>query len=164
MKLVLGVIDIPRAQDTKTEKPQKGRRRTVNKRESIDAEFATTGDVAEWLEKEYHLMQTFLELHKDRIEAEAKACLDRTIANIVIGAPLDSAQYAFSELEEQVTIMFKRWLSENGPAEAGIPGTPTKAALAGVNHRMKHPYAKRGPRISFIDTGQYQATFKAWVI
>jgi len=44
----------------------------------------------------------------------------------------------------------------------GIPGVPTKAALRGVNHRLKHPYRRRGARPSFVDTSLYMSSFKAW--
>jgi hypothetical protein len=37
------------------------------------------------------------------------------------------------------------------------------AALHGVSHRFKHPYARRARRPSFIDTGLYQNSFAAWV-
>ncbi|NDU92421.1 MAG: hypothetical protein G3I10_07405 [Ferrovum sp.] len=38
------------------------------------------------------------------------------------------------------------------------------SAEAGVSHRKKTPYAKDNPaRPAFIDTGLYQASFRAWV-
>jgi len=43
----------------------------------------------------------------------------------------------------------------------GYPGVPTRAALMGVNSRLKKRRGKRRP--SFRDTGLYQASFMAWV-
>ena len=55
----------------------------------------------------------------------------------------------------------KQFISSGEMEKLGYPGVPTKAALMGVNHRLKK---KRGPRrVSFIDTGQYQANLTNWV-
>jgi hypothetical protein len=46
----------------------------------------------------------------------------------------------------------------------GLRGVPTKAALKGINHRLRHPYRKSNPRRpSFVDTGLYVASFRAWM-
>jgi hypothetical protein len=57
---------------------------------------------------------------------------------------------------------FKDMLSQRA-YDGKIMGVPTKAAQAGVSHRFKKPYAKRASRPSFIDTGQYQASFVSWM-
>jgi hypothetical protein len=44
-----------------------------------------------------------------------------------------------------------------------IPGVPTTAAQRGISHLQQRPYAKRSSRPSFVDTGMYQRSFRAWV-
>jgi hypothetical protein len=43
-------------------------------------------------------------------------------------------------------------------------GIKTLAARRGVSHLLPHPYSKNNPpRPSFIDTGLYRKSFRAWV-
>ena len=76
--------------------------------------------------------------------------------------------------KRQISTYFKQFLAMRQIEGFGIPGVPTQAALNGVNHRFKNPRGKwtgkgkdrkfqRNPRRpSFIDTGMYQASSKAW--
>lgn len=122
----------------------------------------TTGDVATILEDKYHIMQIFAESFA---ENEIQKAFDHSavgaLENIMMGAPYDKVSLT-AEAEGEIEGAFKHFLSlqlMDGLAE----GVPTGASLKGVNHRLKKPYAKsNGPRPSFIDTGQYQASFKAW--
>jgi hypothetical protein len=75
-----------------------------------------------------------------------------------------SSANPFSSAETAITTMFKQFLATGAIEHMGIPGVPTQAAKDGVNHRLKHPYAKSNPRReSFIDTGAYSAHFIAWI-
>ena len=160
--LHLGVIDIPYAgpgystpSTTRKSRPSK-RPRARGGPISI-----STGDVAEILEAEYHIMETFYELHEAMIAQEATDSVQDAIDALVMGAPhtLDP----FGSVMQTIEARFKQFLSLREMDRLGIPGVPTKAAQMGVSHRFKHPYARRAERPSFIDTGQYQASFKAWV-
>ena len=64
--------------------------------------------------------------------------------------------------ESKIENMFKKAISGK-EFDSLIPGVPTEAAKRGVNHRLAHPYAKRGPRPSFLDTSLYSSSFKSWV-
>jgi hypothetical protein len=137
-----------------------GRRR--KKRTTGSRSAVTTGDVAEILEAKYHVMEVFYELNKEKIGDLIVRSLAGRIETIQQGgyAGYDEPYTAATSVIED---MFKQFLSQKIIERIGIPGVPTKAALAGVSHRFKHPYAKREPRPSFIDTGLYQASFKTWV-
>ena len=140
MKLHLGVADFPYS----------------------DGDGKSTGDVAERLEGRYRIMQRFAAAHEDFIKAELQKALEEGFERLGIGGNLPPNIFsgACSEIEER----FKQFLDLRELDAAGDPGIPTKASLEGVNHRLKHPYAKSNPpRPSFIDSGQYQAAFKAWV-
>ena len=122
----------------------------------------TTGDVAEILEAKYHVMESFYELHQEEIGDLIVRSLAAKIETIQQGgyAGFDEP---FAGATTVIEDRFKQFLSQKEIETLGIPGVPTKAALAGVSHRFKHPYAARGARPSFIDSGLYQASFKAWV-
>ncbi len=131
-----------------------------------DAEGMTTGDVAEILEARYHVMQMFYETYKDRIDELLADSLGGDLETMLMGGkpsnnPLLSAT---SEIEN----MFRMFLStqefeQKTYGDLFFP-VPTKAALKGVNHRLKHPYAKSNPRRpSLIDTGTYENSFIAWM-
>lgn len=140
MKLRLGVADVPYS--------RKGGQ--------------TTGEVAERLEGRYRIMQRFSAAHEDFIKDRLSAALAEGFETLLVSgrAPPDIFAGACSEIEER----FRQFLDLRELDAAMDPGIPTKASLRGVNHRLKRPYAKSNPpRPSFIDTGAYQASMKAWV-
>lgn len=143
-KLYLGVVDIPY-------QPTEGR----------DKGLPSTGDVAEWLEKKYGVMESFVNVNEDEIAERLAQSMSAALQDLLIGAPPggDPLREGFSNIEED----FKRYVESRQVEGQGLPGVPTQAALDGVNHRLKHPYAKGNPRrSSFVDTGQYLAAFKVW--
>lgn len=151
MILHLGVIDIPYAQA-----PPRRRARKVT------SGTQTTGDVAGWLENKYGVMQSFYDTKKDQVAAAIENGLQGALENMMMGRSsfaVDPFGAATSTIEDS----FKQFLATKEIEGLGIAGVPTQAALRGVSHRMKRPYARRAPRPSFIDTGLYQSSFKAWV-
>lgn len=144
--LHLGVIDLPYS--------------NVVVRKKGKTPNATTGDVADILEAKYHVMEHFSELHGDDIALFMADALAGSLETLAMGGP---AGDPFATAAGQTESLFKTFLATKTLERYGYPGVPTKAALKGVNHRFKHPYAKRDPRPSFIDTGLYQSSFKAWV-
>ena len=115
-------------------------------------------DVAGYLERKYHIMEVFFELHIEQIEELLCDALQGQIETIAMGG--SRANNPFGTAESKIEALFKLWLSGGGMDGLGVPGVPTQAALDGVNHRLK--LKKGSPRPSFIDTGLYQASFKSW--
>lgn len=157
LTLHLGVVDIPYAYDQQ----QVGKNGKPLKRAKKVTLSTTTGDVAEILEAKYHLIEVFYEEHEDDIAKAFEESLAATFENVLLGVPPPNDPFAAAN--NKIEAMFKTFLSSQEVERIGIPGTPTKAALAGVSHRFAHPYAKRAPRPSFIDTGLYEASFSAWM-
>ena len=146
--LHLGVLDVPYTDSTGATKTAK-----------VAVASETTGDVAGYLEAKYHVMEHFFELHGAEIAEDLVQSLSDAFEDLVSGAPagLDPFGAATSAIEQR----FREMLTKKELDALGYPGIPTKASLEGVNHRLK---SKKGaPRPSFIDTGQYQASFKAWI-
>lgn len=150
MILHLGVTDIPYAQA-----PRALRAKRVSGTQ-------TTGDVAQWIENKYGLMQAFYDANADFVSDRVADSVAGAVESMMMGAPfsIDPFGSATSKIEER----FKDFLTNREAEALGISGVPTMAALRGVNHRLKRPYDRSNPRRpSFIDTALYQASFKAWV-
>lgn len=114
----------------------------------------TTGDVAEILEDHYGVMRAFYEAHQQDVAQLLVEAVAGHIENLKLGAPTDTSPFAAAE--SAIQEKFKEFIESGADERQAIPGTPTAAALRGVNHRLKHPYAKSNPRRpSFIDTGMY---------
>jgi hypothetical protein len=130
------------------------------KRARRTAATVTTGDVAGWLENRYGVMQTFYDEHEDYVVDEMTTSVRDAMEALMQGAPatLDPFGAATSRIEDR----FKQFLSTQEMDRLGVPGVPTQASLEGKSSRFKSK--KSGaPRPSFIDTGLYQSSFKAWV-
>lgn len=151
--LHLGVVDVPYT-NAPEEKPGGGRRSGTQ----------TTGDVAQWLEDKYSVMQHYVDWDMQNIEQAVENSLAGALETFMqtgkpVGNPLMSAT-------EKIQTNFKAFLTQNVVATLGIPGVPTQAALGGTTHRKKSakPSKKRKmkPRPSFVDTGLYRRSFRAW--
>lgn len=118
----------------------------------------TTFDVAQILETRYGLMQAFLDMHAPVIAYEVENSLRGAIETVMMGG----RGQPFASATEQIEVLFREALSMQS-YDFRVPGVPTQAALAGVRHRFKRAYVRRDPRPSFIDTGLYQRSFRAWV-
>lgn len=139
MILYLGVVDVPYA-----------------------AEAITTGEVAQILEDNYGVMQTFVDtIGQDSI---AKV-LERSVVNAVEAMVMGSNSASINltaEGEGEIEGAFRQFL-EQQDMDGRVDGVPTKASLAGVSHRFKKPTAAaNSSRPSFIDTGRFSASFRAW--
>jgi hypothetical protein len=120
----------------------------------------STGDVAGYLEERYHIYEHFFQIHSGQIGDAIADDMAGSLETMLMGG---STNLTLGTATSKIDAMFKKMLSERELDQLGYPGIPTQAAKDGVNHRMKHPYAKRRERPSFIDTGLYQASFKSWI-
>lgn len=162
LTLNLGVLDFPYTDDPVPPKRQaKAHQGKQRPRKSSGGKSGaqTTGDVATILEAKYHIMETFFDLHEEEIGAMFADSMAGVLESMVMGGP--APPNPFLEVTSALQARFKEFLEREEMDGTGTPGVPTKAARMGVNHRLKR---KRGPpRPSFIDTGQYEAAFVAWV-
>ncbi len=132
----------------------------------------TTGEVAQILEDRYHVMMTFYESRKEKIDGWLAQSVANAIETMVSSGRHVSLTF---DAEQMIEAEFRAFLSANEMGRLSFlteaerdyylthAPTFTGAANAGVSHRLKHPYAKKNkPRPVFIDTGLYQASFRAW--
>ena len=162
MKLVLGVVDIPytaavAGQAARTERWKSGKKPWQNLASQVQ-----TGDVAEILEARYGVMQHFWEAHGEECAADLADVLMGKIENVLMGAPEQDASVVEGDLG-RIEERFRAML-DNRELDGRVEGVPTQAALRGINHRLAHPYARgNSARPSFIDTGAYQNSMRAWI-
>lgn len=162
--LVLGVIDQPYDNrppgDKKAKKVPKGKKKIVKKTNKGQSNTVTTGDVAEFLETKYKVMERFSDFNMKKITSNLEESLAGALENMMMGSPPldDPFVSACANIEKD----FKSFLSEKKLDSLGVSGIPTKASLDGDSKRFKKGKGPKG-RPSFIDTGLYQASFKSWV-
>lgn len=122
-----------------------------------------TGEVAEILEQNYGIMEAFAreDVHGKDIVRSIESTLESALKNLVGGGP---ANPPWGDGMHEIETAFRTFIDSREAERVGIPNTPTKAALDGVNHRLAHPYRKSNPRRpSFRDTGLYVRSFRAWM-
>ena len=122
-----------------------------------DDPSVTTGDVAEILEANYGVMGAFVEMHEQDIADALTDSMQGALENLMAGA--SQSANPFGTAESAIVDQFKGFLERE--EMNGRPGVPTKAALDGVNHRLK--IEKGSPRPSFIDTSLYEDSMVAWI-
>ena len=142
MRLILGVVDVG----------------------YVDAEgdSTTTGDVAGILEAKYHPMRSFVELHENDIGQALANAMTGNIESLGMGAPPSRINLngAMAKIEEE----FRDFLDKDEMGQLLPPSQQSQAALNGVSHRKKNPNSQDNDgRPHFIDTGLYQASFRAWI-
>lgn len=121
----------------------------------------TTGEVAEILEAEYGIMQFFWNRYGPQIVGSYEESLERHLEAVAAGLPTPPDPLA-ATLQKAESLF--RDMIDRRELDGQVPGVATEAARKGVNHRLKHPYAKGNPeRPSFRDTGLYQSSFRAWI-
>lgn len=128
-------------------------------------ENVTTGDVATILEAHYGVIGGYVDLHIDDIARSLENSFAGAIESLMMGAP--PSLNVFGKATSEIDFGFREYLDKEeitqigNAAGIGIAGVPTKAALEGVNHRLKIRRGARRP--SFIDTGIFQSSFHSWI-
>jgi hypothetical protein len=133
VKIALGVVEIPYTEGGKS-----------------------TGDIAEILEGKFDVMGIFAEKHSENIADMVAQGFADSIDNIFAGAPENFDIYAgaMAKIENQ----FIEYIDSEEHA------IPTKAkAIGAAGARKKRQYRKTGNKITFVDSGMYRNSFRAWV-
>lgn len=161
--LHLGVLDVPYSNYKEPEKVPQAKKGRANKplKPKSDAATKTTGDVAEILEEKYGVLDTFAFARLPDIAKELENSIAGELETLIMGGKHSGSP--FRGAESAITTMMKKFISDREIEHMGIEGVPTQAAIDGVNHRLKHPYAKANERRpSFMDTTLYWQHLIAW--
>ncbi|MDR3445976.1 hypothetical protein [Dyella sp.] len=120
----------------------------------------TTGDVAGFLEERYHIMRVFLESNEEFIS--------ETLVNEVAGAIESIAQgkrvpkLNLAPATGKIEARFREFL-DAGELQRLLPKSQkVSEETLRISTRKKSGKTDK-PRQAFIDSGLYQASFRAWV-
>lgn len=127
-----------------------------------DKEGTTTGDVAGYLERRYHPIEVFYNENAEAIQGQIVEGYGDALESLLMGAPAQDFETVLNAGTSGVEKLFHQFLESGEIEKLGMPGAPTKAAVARKSGRFKKGKAKRA-RPSLIDTGLYDSSFKAWV-
>jgi len=161
--LHLGVLDVPYSNLEQTEKVPQAKKGKANKpvKKKTNAATKTTGEVAEILEEKYGVLDTFAFARLPDIAKELENSIAGELETMMMGG--SPSGKPFKGAESAITTMMKKFISGQAIEHMGVEGVPTQVALHGVNHRLKHPYAKANERRpSFMDTTLYWQNLIAW--
>lgn len=154
--LVLGVIEVPYENEGKDAPKGKKRRRGEG---SARGKPTTTVDVANFLEEKYGVMAVFYEQYKDSIGNAVVHSLEGALEDIFLGSPNTDP---FAEAGQEIASGFREFLLSAQIEELGVPGVPTQASIERRSLRFKDKVSA-GPRPSFISTGTYELSMRAWI-
>lgn len=124
----------------------------------------TTGEVAEALEARYHVMEIFFELRRDKIANLLAEGMATQIADLMSG--MRPNRDPFADIMQDIEVEFRAFLDADEIQKLMPLTQQVTAAQMGVSKRFKDPNNRKGERDArpaFIDTGLFQASFRAWV-
>lgn len=155
--IVLGVDDVPYSFTENVGTTKNGKNKGKNKGRKY---ASTTGDVAEILEEQYHIMEVFFTRHHEEIIALLEESAQGGFETLMMGGVSDDAFAAAGPEIEKLFQVFIDSKEMDGIALGGSYPVPTHASIIGINSRKKQLDPGRP---SFKDTGLYEASFRAWV-
>lgn len=117
-----------------------------------------TADVAQELEEKYKVVEIYWEAIEEMVIEKLEDVYSDSIEE-VLSMQKPPKKLLGDEYTGLLETGFRNYLDKE---EHGIK---TAAAARGVSHLLPHPYSKNNPkpRPSFIDTGLYRSTFRAWI-
>ncbi len=119
-------------------------------------EGETTYQVAKKLEYRYGVMDVFVDEHRDEIENSVIDAFMGEIESMKMGKPKSTLMNrTLGGIEE----LFRDYIDADEWQK--VTGEIIMSALLGITSRNKEGTGL--PRPAFIDTGLYQASFRAWL-
>jgi len=115
-----------------------------------------SAEVAKELEEKYALVDTFYLSVADELSDALEEVFGEAIETTMMSKP--PKKIPTDQITKKIEEEFRTYLDHE---EHGIK---TTAAQRGVSHLLPQPYSRKNPpRQSFIDTGLYRASFRAWI-
>ena len=122
----------------------------------------TTGDVAQFLEAKYSVMEEFYKLHENDVVEILSDSIGDAVADCLAGMSFDIDNIS-DEISGEIKKLFQAAIL-NKEFDGKIDGVATQASLDGVSHRKKKGFhQKKERRASFLDTYSYCSSFKVWI-
>lgn len=123
---------------------------------------ASTGDVAQILEDRYHIMRVFYEANEEFISEAIANDMSGSIESMLQGAPASSFNLATAM--SKIEARFREWL-DSGELQRMLPQhlAVSSDTLSRSSRRKSGQMPEGQQRQAFIDTGLFQASFRAWL-
>jgi hypothetical protein len=162
--LKLGFINTPYTAESVARPMTAARMESKRSRRRSFSKTITAEDVAKILESKYQVLDTFEEVYGPRIQAIVLGQFSQVAGDVITGARRGGVDLGnmLKPATKEIEKLFRTFL-DNEEMNGRVPGVPTKAALAGVRSGRGSKTKQGVPRPSFIDTGIYRASFRAWV-
>lgn len=123
----------------------------------------TAGTVADYLEKQYHIVDVFWAMHGDEVVDLINDIAAERLEKVLAGE-LNIKDTSLARMSKpampKIQAMFRNFLDKR--EMDGQEGVPTTAAINGISHWYRQERG-RGQRPSFVDSGIYRAAFRAWI-
>jgi hypothetical protein len=163
ISLKMGFINTPYTAESIARPATAARAESRRQRRRSFSKTITAEDVAAILEAKYQVLDEFTKLHVAEIQLAILSQFERVAGDVTSGARRSSnLGNLLKPATKEIEAMFKKFL-DTEEMNGRVPGVPTKAALTGVRHGRGSKTMQGTPRPSFIDTGIYRASFRAWV-
>jgi hypothetical protein len=159
--LHLGFVSTPYMSDTIAAPMRSARTEEARKKRRSFKKTMTAEKVSGILESSYNIVNQFSEKYGEEIGEIIRDGVELSIIDILPGGdreykPISNRMIQYMKPKtREIEKLFREFL-DNEEAEGS--GIPTKAAMLGVRRGRK----RGGRRPSFVDTGIYRASFRAW--
>jgi hypothetical protein len=158
IKLHMGFINTPYTNETSTAPMRSSKLEERRKRKRGFSRTMTAEKLANILENKYNIVTVFNEVHeediKKLIENGFKEVAEHMIATRKTGETTHQMKNLMKPYTTQIERMFRNFL-DNEEMNGLVEGVPTAVSVTGRRGRRPGP--------SFIRTGIYKASFRAWV-
>jgi hypothetical protein len=122
----------------------------------------TAEKVAKILNSKYNILELFYGMYEKEINDIISSNFGQVASNM-LSAGRELNKVSKKNLQpgmQEIVGMFRSFIDNE--EMNGRPGIPAQASLMGIRHRRGHRI-RHGSRPSFVDTGIYKASFRAWV-
>jgi hypothetical protein len=120
----------------------------------------SSSQVAIELETRYRIVETFYNLEEDNLIIPLLADDYRDLLDAQMSG-LQTVATVTTRTTDKIEQRFRRNLTGRR-YDGVIRGVPTRTSQRGISHLRLKPSAARGSRPSFVNTGLYMRSFKAW--
>jgi hypothetical protein len=164
LTLHMGFVNTPYTSETIMRPATSAKAEAKRKRKRGFSKTMTAQKVANILEGKYNIVETFSEIHEEEIHNIMHDGFKEIAKNMIEkrgGSSNASLKNLMKPSTDHIQSMFRQFL-DSEEMNGMVPGVPTGAALLGIRHG-RGSKTKKGQRPSFVDTGIYKASFRAWV-
>jgi hypothetical protein len=158
ISLHMGFINTPYLQENLATPFRAAEKEEKRKRKRGFSRTMTAEKLSKILESKYGIVETFSGVYEEEIKSLMHEGFREVAENIIstrkAGETTVQMKKLMNPYTKQIESMFRTFI-DNEEMNGMVPGVPTKVSIKGRGRRRPGP--------SFIRTGIYKASFRAWV-